>query len=122
MLSTQQMLNEPYTWLGSEAPWLGLNGRLWGHRRLPFWGPPAASSPSNLRKLGQELLLHIFGMNPGLLLLPRKVGGKKGTASLLLFQILFPPCEESSPSPCPKPHREQLGPGFFTAMASTRAS
>lgn len=77
------MPKKPYTWLGSEVPWLGLNGRLWGHRRLPSWGPPwgppAASLPSNLRKLGQELLLHIFGMNPGLLLLPREVGGKKGT-------------------------------------------
>lgn len=95
------MAKKPYTWLGSEVPWLGLNGRLWGHRRLPPWGPPAASLPSNLRKLGQELLLHILGMNPGLLLLPREVGGRRGQSSLLPFQTLLPPCEEGSPSPCP---------------------
>lgn len=72
-----RMPNQPYTWLGSEVPWLGLNGRLWGHRRLPPWGAPATSSPSNLRKLGQELLLHVFGMNPGLLLLPGGVVGEE---------------------------------------------
>lgn len=92
------MPNQPYTWLGSQAPWPRLNGRLWGHRRLPPWGPPATSSPSNLRKLGQELLLHVFSMNPGLLLLPEGVGRRRGQSSLL-FQTLLPFCEKGSPTP-----------------------
>lgn len=86
----QRMPNQPYTWLGSEVPQLGLNGRLWGNRRLSPWGAPATSSPSNLRKLGQELLLYVFGMNPGFLLLPGRVVGEEDNS--------LPPILELSPS------------------------
>lgn len=123
----QQMPSQPYTWLGSEAPRLGPDGaRLWGHRRLPPRGPPATSSPTNLGKLGQELLLHVFGVNPGLLLLPG--GGGLWEKKATVFPPPIPgsppslPIRRAAPVPPPQPHREQLGPGFFTAMASTRAS
>ena len=80
----QSMPQQPSTWPGSEAPGLGPDGRLWGHGRLPPGGPPAPSPPANLRKLGQELLFHVFGMNPGLLLLPVRVWwGRRGPSSLL---------------------------------------
>ena len=85
------MPNQLYTWLGSEAPRLGPDKpRLWGHRRMSPGGPPATSSSSNLRKLGQELLLHIFSMNPGLLLLPGG-GVLQGTETVFPPLILGPP-------------------------------
>lgn len=92
------MPNQPCTWLGSEAPWLGPEGRLWGHRRLPPGGSPATSLSSNLWKLGQELLLHVFGMNPGLLLLPGKAQGGERRQSSLLPSLTLPPRKAGSPS------------------------
>lgn len=94
------MSEQGYTWPGSEAPWPGPDGRLGGQRRLPLGGPPATSSPPNLRKLGQELLLHVLGMNPGLLLLPgRAWWGRGGPSPLLQSQTLFLPVSSSTPPP-----------------------
>lgn len=87
------MSEQWYTWPGSAASRLGPDGRLGEHRRLSPGGPPATSSPSYLRKFGQELLLHIFGMNPGLLLLPGRVWqGRRW--------IVFPPLD---PDPLSSP-------------------
>lgn len=43
---------------------------------MSSWRCPATSPPSNFRKLGQELFLHVLGVNPGFLFLPGAAGSR----------------------------------------------